>query len=204
MPPKSHLTSEQRREKTVQAVIDLCAIQDPANITTGDIAKQMNVTQGALFRHFANKDEVWQSVIEWVAEKVMNKLNAAVNPTDKPLTQLQAMYLAHIEFIARHPGVPRLLLGQLQHPQPTVARKMVQTLLSRYRSKVKLLLSGATEQAELAPNIDIEAAATQYIGMIQGLVIQSLLMDDIGYLQSQASNAFQLYCYGICQDRGAL
>lgn len=135
MPPKSHLTSEQRREKTVQAVIDLCAIQDPANITTGDIAKQMNVTQGALFRHFANKDEVWQSVIEWVAEKVMNKLNAAVNPTDKPLAQLQAMYLAHIEFIARHPGVPRLLLGQLQHPQPTVARKMVQTLLSRYRSK---------------------------------------------------------------------
>jgi len=123
MPPRIHLSSEERREKTIEAVISLCAEDDPARITTSEIAKRMNVTQGALFKHFVSKDAIWESVIGWVTKRVMQRLNAAASGTDSPLERLRGMFLAHIEFIKQHPGVPRLLLGQLQNARSTPARR---------------------------------------------------------------------------------
>ncbi|KKO44392.1 TetR family transcriptional regulator [Arsukibacterium ikkense] len=202
MPIRTNLSSEERREKTVEAVISLCAEDDPANITTSEIAKRMKVTQGALFRHFISKDAIWESVIGWVAERVMQRLDNAASEVESPLSKLQAMFLTHIEFIKKHPGVPRLLLGQLQHSRLTPARRMVQSLLGRYRERVVQQLADAKVSGELRRDLDIEVAATQYIGMIQGLVVQSLLIGDMDYLARQAPSVFELFCHGICAEAG--
>ena len=62
------LPAEERRALTIQTVIDLAARQNPSDITTTDIARHMGLTQGALFRHFPTKDELWLAVMDWVAE----------------------------------------------------------------------------------------------------------------------------------------
>lgn len=198
MPPKTHLTAEQRREKTVAAVVDLCANEDPASITTTEIAKRMKVTQGALFRHFVSKDAIWESVIGWVAKQIMKRLERAKNDAATPLQALKAMFFAHIEFISERPGIPRLLLGQLQHSRSTPARLMVRQLLSEYRKSVEKQLADAQSDGEVRKDLNIEIAATQYIGMIQGLVIQSLLTGDMQYIVDQAPGAFEVFCHGIC------
>lgn len=203
MPPKTHLSSEERRQKTVEAVISLCAEDDPARITTTAIAKRMKVTQGALFRHFVSKDVIWESVIGWVTEHVMQRLNTAAKEANSPLAKLKAMFLAHIEFINQYPGVPRLLLGQLQNSRLTPARRMVQSLLDRYRERVEQQLAQAQLNGELRRDLNIEAAAIQYIGMIQGLVVQSLLIGDKEYVARQAPCVFDLFCHGICTEAGA-
>ncbi|MFA7669518.1 MAG: TetR/AcrR family transcriptional regulator, partial [Burkholderiaceae bacterium] len=46
-----HLPADQRRIVTVEAVLELAGAQNPSDITTAAIAKQMELTQGALFRH---------------------------------------------------------------------------------------------------------------------------------------------------------
>lgn len=198
MPPKTHLTAEQRREKTVAAVVDLCANEDPAKITTTEIAKRMKVTQGALFRHFVSKDAIWESVISWVAKQIMKRLEKARSDAPTSLEALRAMFLAHIEFIGERPGIPRLLLGQLQHSRSTPARLMVRNLLSEYRKVVEKQMINAQLDGDLRPDLNIEIATTQYIGMIQGLVMQSLLTGDMQYIIEQAPGAFDLFCQGIC------
>ncbi|MGR2738792.1 TetR family transcriptional regulator [Halomonas sp. LR3S48] len=197
MSTKRNLTAEARRELTVKAVIELSAGDDPATITTGDIAKHMGVTQGALFRHFPSKDAVWEAVIGWVGERVMQRLDAAAAEADGPLAALEAMFHAHIAFIVDHPGVPRLMMGQLQHARPTPARRLVRSLLFRYRERVELLLSQAQAAGELRQGLNIEAAATQFIGTIQGLVMQSLMIGNMNHVAQQAPGAFELYCHGI-------
>ncbi len=50
-----HLPADERRAVTVESVVALAGSQNPSEITTAAIAKHMNLTQGALFRHFPNK-----------------------------------------------------------------------------------------------------------------------------------------------------
>ncbi|MCG6656620.1 TetR family transcriptional regulator [Halomonas campisalis] len=203
MTQKRNLTAEERRERTVDTVIELSAQDDPANITTGSIAKHMCVTQGALFRHFPSKDAIWEAVIGRVAERVIKRLDKAAASADSPLAALEAMFHAHITFIVEHPGVPRLMMGQLQHARPTPARRMVRSLLFRYRERIEKLLAEAQKEGELRRELDVETAATQFIGTIQGLVMQSLIIGDMNHIAEQAQGAFHLYCHGIQKEREA-
>ena len=111
---------------TVEAVIDLAAEQNPADITTGAIAKRMGVTQGALFRHFPSKDAILQAVMECVSERLLARIDKATAAAASPLGALEAAFTAHIEFISEHAGVPRMLFGELQRDEPTSANLLPQ------------------------------------------------------------------------------
>ena len=63
-----NLSAEKRRAATVESVIELAAEKNPISITTAAIAKHMHVTQGSLFRHFPNKEAIWEAVMTWVSE----------------------------------------------------------------------------------------------------------------------------------------
>lgn len=200
---KQYLSADERRERTVETVIALCARDDPATITTGDIAKHMRVTQGALFRHFPSKAAIWEAVASSVAERVMARITAAAEEVDDPLLALRAMFMAHVRFIAEHPGVPRLLMGQLQHPQPTPAGKIVRRLIDTYRGRLLELLGRARDAGEIREGLSLDAAATQFIGTIQGLVMQSLIAGDVHTILEQAPAAFDILLGGIGGAREA-
>ncbi|MCF6195776.1 MAG: TetR/AcrR family transcriptional regulator, partial [Emcibacter sp.] len=63
---RKKMPADMRRSVTIEAVLDIAARQNPRDITTAAIAHHMNVTQGALFRHFDNKESLWLAVMEWI------------------------------------------------------------------------------------------------------------------------------------------
>jgi AcrR family transcriptional regulator len=192
-----NLPADQRRTVTVEAVIELTAEQNPGDITTAAIAQRMNLTQGALFRHFPNKDAIWQAVMEWVAERLLQRVDRAIQAAESPLLALEAVFMTHIEFVIAHPGVPRLLFGELQRAEDTAAKRMARTLLGAYRERLSGLIDAGKAGGEVAPDIDTAAAVVAFIGSIQGLVMQSLLSGQVKQTRADAPGAFAIYRRGI-------
>lgn len=192
-----HLPADERRAVTVATVLDLAAEQNPSEITTAAIAKRMNLTQGALFRHFPSKDAIWQAVMEWVADQLLARVEEAARDAATPLAGLEAMFLAHIAFVVAHPGVPRMMFGELQRAEDTAAKAMARTLIGRYGERLVSLIDRGKMQGELASEIDSSAAAALFIGMIQGLVMQSLLAGEPGRMSEEAPRVFAIYRRGI-------
>jgi AcrR family transcriptional regulator len=192
-----HLPADERRAVTVEAVIDLAGSQNPSEITTSAIAKHMNLTQGALFRHFSTKEAIWQAVMEWVADRLLTRLDRAGKGIESPLAAMQAMFMSHIEFVIEHPGVPRMMFGELQRADFTPAKRMAQTLLQRYGERLASRIEQGKTSGEIAQEIDTQAAATLFVGTIQGLVMQSMLSGDIQRIRTDAPGVFAIYQRGI-------
>ncbi len=192
-----HLPADERRAITVEAVIELAGAQNPSEITTAAIAKHMHLTQGALFRHFPNKDAIWQAVMEWVAERLLSRIDRAAEAFDSPLAAMEAMFMSHVEFVAEHPGVPRMMFGELQRAESTAAKRMARALIQRYGERLHRLIEQGKVRGELLPSLDSEAAAILFIGTIQGLVMQSLLAGDVDKLRRDAPRVFAVYRRGI-------
>lgn len=188
-----HLPAEQRRVVTVEAVLQLAAEQNPSEITTAAIAQRMQLTQGALFRHFSSKEAIWQAVMAWVAEQLLARLGAAAEQTGSPMAALEAMFLAHLDFASSHPGAPRIMFGELQRAADSPAKQMARTLISRYRERLRGLIAEGQARGEVAPEVDPAAAATLFIGTIQGLVMQSLLSGAPARMRAEAPGVFALY-----------
>jgi len=98
-----HLPAEERRAVTVEAVVELAAQQNPSEITTAAIAKHMGVTQGALFKHFPTKEAILQAVMEWVAERLLARMEMASRSASSPIAAIEAMFMANVEFVTEHP-----------------------------------------------------------------------------------------------------
>lgn len=192
-----HLPADERRAATVDAVIDLAAVQNPSDITTTAIADHMSLTQGALFRHFPTKDAILQAVMATVSQRLLARVDKAAQGATSSLAALDAIFMAHIGFIAEHPGVPRILFGELQRSGKTIAKSLVETLLQQYGERLRALLEAGKAQGELDPDLDVDAAAITFIGTIQGLVMQSMLSGKTVQIRRDAQRAFAIYRRGI-------
>ena len=190
---RPYQSTELRQSAAIEAVIQLCAEQDPATLTTARIADQVGLSQGALFKHFPNKNRLWESVAGWVSDQLTRQVFRAADQHKQADRALEAMFLAHVAFIARHPGIPRLMLGELQKPGNGPAKNIIRRTLASYRQKVVGLLELGIEQGQIATGLDTDAAAVLYLGAIQGLVVQAMVSGQMGNLEQMAPRIFRLY-----------
>lgn len=85
----------------------------------------------------------------------------------------------------------------MQKPADHPVKQRVCGLLDRYRRRVAELLAQAKAQALVDPALDEAAAATLFVGTVQGLVVQTLLAGDPQTLQPAARRLWPLYLRGI-------
>lgn len=195
MPPITRIrhSTETRQAEIIAAVLQLSAERSPALITTGDIASAVALTQGAVFRHFPSKDTIWLAVIEWVESNLLGSLESAAQAASGPLEALHAIFMAHVGFVMRHPGVPRIIFSELQLPDETPLKIRVRAILERYQRLLMQQLGSAEKSHQIDPSIDKAGAAMLFIGTVQGLVMQSMLLGSSERMIADAGRVFQLY-----------
>lgn len=195
--PKQRLSAEARQEQIIQVAVDLAGERGMQGVTTQDMADAMGLTQGAIFRHFPSKDAIWLAAMGWIRERLMGVLGAAAEGADDPLDALERMFYAHVNFITKHPAIPRMVFsGQALHDNPKL-KTLVREILSGYESRLAALLSEAREMELVRADLDEQSAAILFIGMIQGLVVQITIFGTQRSLPEEARKIFPIYMAGI-------
>ena len=205
--PTSRQATLLRQTGLVEAALQLAAQRNPADITTGDLAQAVGISQGAVFKHFPSKQAVWLAVLDWATVQLMQKLQAAVQVRRdepkgfNPLAALQDVFIAHVDFVIAYPGVPRVVFQELQQAEETALKAAVRALMQQYRALVLELLQSAKAQQLLAPATDVPAAAVLFLGSVQGLVMQALVSGQVQSMAAQAPGVFAIYLRGItCKE----
>ena len=189
---RTYLSAETRRAVTIATVVDLAASCDSSAITTGQIAAAMSVSQGALFRHFPDKQSIWADVLGWTRAELNSRFDSIVE--QRPLQRLQAMLAIHIAFVMDYPGVPRLLFGELQRAGQTPAKAIATQLMAGYRVRVGGELAAAQSSRQIAADLDIDAATVMFLALVQGLVMQALTADDFSAMPAMSCLLYTSRC----------
>lgn len=201
---KRRLSAEERQSEIIRVAVELAADKGVDSVTTQDMADAMQLTQGAIFRHFATKDDIWLSVMQWIRDRLMKVLDKAAADASDPLNAIERMFFAHIAFISKHPAIPRLLFSELLHKKNSKLRQLIQEIISGYEAKITGLLDAAKSQSLAPDDLDSKSAAVLYIGMIQGLVMQASIFGGKRSLQQEAVKTFPIFLHGIKRCDGAI
>ena len=193
------LPTEERQATIVDAALRLARDASPALITTADVAAAVGLTQGALFKHFPTKEAIWIAAMKRVRAELLSKLDAAARAEPDALAALGAVFRAHVAYVVAHPGVPRFIFHELQQPADSAAKREVRALLQAYRKLLLRLFAAAIESGRLPAQLDQEAAATLFVGIVQGLVMQSMLGDRPATMKTQGERVFAIYLRGLCE-----
>ena len=196
-----YLSADERRAVIVDTVLALAAEMNPAEITTAAIAGRMGLSQGALFRHFQNKDAIWEAVMARAATVLTERAESAARAGSTPMESLEALFFSHINFIVEHPGVPGFFFGELQRPGKSPARERAKELMESYGRLVGSILQEGKESGRFFEGMDIPSAAGLFVGIIQSLVLQSFLTGERETIAKRAPGVFALFRRGIERGR---
>jgi AcrR family transcriptional regulator len=176
--PRHRLTTDQRQREIVAVVLALARERGPDAITIQAIADRMGLTQGAVFRHFPDKEAIWLAVFAWVRESLEAAVASAMEQAQSPLARIERVFLAHVAFVAANPGVPRVMFHEMQYPGDSPVRAAVREMIASYRQRLTLLFRQAKSAGELPRELDATLAPVALIGAVQGLVIEASLAGD--------------------------
>src|SRR5438552_17322996 len=101
-------------ERKLQILQTLAAmLEDPKaeKITTAALAKRLDVSEAALYRHFASKAQMFEGLIEFIEQTLFGLVNKIAAEEKSGLKQIEAVLTMLLGFAKKNPGMTRVLIG---------------------------------------------------------------------------------------------
>lgn len=163
-------STEVRRTQIADAARALTVKYGSEHITVRRIAKEIGISEGALYRHFKSKREILSFMVErieeeWVADMVKD---GAVGLTS--LETLHSSLKNHVSAIEQRRGVSFQVVAEIISLGDRRLNRKASEALDRYTARIRDLLSGGIETGEIRKDLDPDHAATLIAAAIQGMV----------------------------------
>jgi TetR/AcrR family transcriptional regulator len=133
-------------------------LQDPKaeKITTAALAKKLDVSEAALYRHFASKAQMFEGLIEFIEQSLFGLVNKITAEEDDGIKQTHAILSSLLGFAEKNPGMTRVLLGDALVNEDERLQARINQLHDRLEATLKQCLrvastqgsAGAREQAD--------------------------------------------------------
>lgn len=150
--------------KILQAVATL--LEDPnARITISEIAKEIQVTDGAIYRHYRNKDAIFKSIVSYMEANLLTPLQTVQNQSTDTYRRLQIVFETYMTFLEGHPGLARLMLGHSAIESAGLGERM-KLLHGKLRAQVAQLLKFGQAQGVLRAELQPEQGAELFYGLV--------------------------------------
>jgi TetR/AcrR family transcriptional regulator len=136
----------ERRLQILQVLARM--LEDPKGekVTTAALAKQLEVSEAALYRHFASKAQMFEGLIEFIEQTVFGLINKITGEEESGLKQLHAILASLLGFAEKNPGMTRVLIGDALVNEDERLQARINQLHDRLEATFKQCLRIAATQ----------------------------------------------------------
>ena len=151
----------ERRVQILQTLANMLEQPGADRVTTAALAAKLDVSEAALYRHFASKAQMFEGLIEFIEQSVFTLINQIHERETVALVQAQKMLTVLLQFAEKNPGMARVMVGDaLVFENERLLARMNQ-FFDRFESQLRQSLRGrADESGSATPTVDANAQAS--------------------------------------------
>nr|WP_315221250.1 nucleoid occlusion factor SlmA [uncultured Duganella sp.] len=156
----------QRRLEILRALAEMLEQPKGDKITTAALARKLEFSEAALYRHFASKAQMFEGLIEFIESTVFGLINQIGERQADGLTQARDIVGMLLQFASQNPGMTRVLIGEALVNED----ERLQLRMNQFYDRIDLALKQALRQSVaegLAHENEVQARA----GMLTSFVI---------------------------------
>ena len=174
-----------RRLQILQVLARMLENPKGEKVTTAALAKELDVSEAALYRHFASKAQMFEGLIEFIEQTLFGLVNKITAEQDDGLKQVEAIISSLLGFAEKNPGMTRVLVGDALVNEDERLQVRINQLHDRLEATLKQCLRVAATQAQ-----NVAAGATD-AAPDPGPRANLLLCYVIGRWQQYAKSGFK-------------
>ncbi len=159
----------ERRVQILQTLAAMLEQPGAERITTAALAARLDVSEAALYRHFASKAQMFEGLIEFIEGSVFTLVNQVIEREPSPSLQAQKITAVLLQFGEKNPGMTRVMVGDaLVFEHERLSARMNQ-FFDRVESQLRSSLRSAAEAAgSSTPTVDAQALASAITALAIG------------------------------------
>jgi TetR/AcrR family transcriptional regulator len=162
----------QRRQQILQALAHMLEANPGERITTARLAKQVGVSEAALYRHFPSKSKMFEGLIDFIEETLFSRINIILAEESQAATRCEKMLGLLLAFTERNPGITRILTGDALAGETERLRARVAQLFDRFETQLKQVIREAEMREGLRPVLPVNIAANLLLAVAEGKISQ--------------------------------
>lgn len=141
-------------------------------ITTAGLARQVGVSEAALYRHFPSKSKMFEGLIEFIEESLFSRIQIILDEESGAANKCQTILTLVLTFAERNPGITRLLTGDALAGETDRLRHRVIQLFDRLETQIRQILREAEMREGIRPTLPINVAANLLLSCAEGRIHQ--------------------------------
>lgn len=165
--PKSN-----RREQILQALARMLESSHGQRITTASLAREVGVSEAALYRHFPSKARMFEGLIEFIEETLLSRINLIQEEQKDTLNRTQHILMLLLGFAERNPGLSRILTGDALQGEHERLRARVSVLFEKIEVQLKQILRERRLREGQGFLIEESSLATLLLAYSEGRISQ--------------------------------
>ena len=138
----------ERRLQILQTLAGMLEHPKGERITTAALAKHLDVSEAALYRHFASKAQMFEGLIEFIEETVFGLVNQITASEDEGVKQARRIIAMLLNFAQTNRGMTRVLIGDALVIEDERLQERMNQLMDRLEASLKQSLRLAAAQGE--------------------------------------------------------
>ena len=167
---KKRRNSAVRQEQIIDAARKLVVKYGSEHVTVGRIAKEVGISEGAIYRHFRSKREVLSGLADRIADDLLVDIKKTEISNCSSLEIIDSALSSHLSAIQQRKGISFLVIAEIVSFGDKKLNRKVSSAIDEYIAGLQNLLSLGVKAGQIKPGTDTEAVAILLFGMIQGLV----------------------------------
>ena len=158
----------ERRKEILQTLAHMLENPKSEKITTALLASKLDVSEAALYRHFASKAQMFEGLIEFIEETVFSLVNKIQGEETNGMKQIEAMVSMLLSFAQKNPGMTRVLIGDALVNEDERLQMRMNQLHDRLEASLKQSARVAATDGALHSSLDANAYANAVMAFIVG------------------------------------
>jgi TetR/AcrR family transcriptional regulator len=160
-----------RREQILQSLAHM--LESPGQkITTAALAKEVGVSEAALYRHFPSKARMFEGLIGFIEETVFSRVTAITQVEADGIKQCEQVLTLVLAFVERNPGMARILTGEALAGETDRLRQRINQFFERLETQLKQIMREAEVKNGLRTQTTAGASANLLIATVEGRIRQ--------------------------------
>ncbi len=156
----------ERKLQILETLAKMLEAPKREKITTASLAAKLDVSEAALYRHFANKAQMFEGLIEFIEQSLFGLINKISTEETNGLAQVQRIVTVLLMFAEKNPGMTRVLIGDALVNEDDSLQLRINQLYDRLESTLKQSLRIAETQT--GRKLEPEAQANLIICYVVG------------------------------------
>lgn len=161
-----------RRDHILQALAAMLEREPGARITTAALAREVGVTEAALYRHFPSKARMFEGLIDFVDEVVFGRIRLILEEESSGRGRCEKILVLVLVFAERNPGICRILNGDALTGEHERLQQRIVQFFDRLETQLRQVLREAELQESLGTALTSTASANLFVVLVEGLVSQ--------------------------------